>query len=507
MSLYDEIVEAELPPGFSTWKDYYASKGKAKKHHKPLTPSVPSASKKPSYSDMFNLTVRRLVKALTGQEPWLVFPTLRPTGYEASFKEGGKLRIEPDRSGQGFYAKLSSFPKGDSYFTGIGASLEAALAALRPTVRPAPAQPAKSSAGQQTSLFSKPKSSSPPKEKAGYDWDALFKGFASQGDDWGSSDQSTMADWGSSKGGGSSGWYSKAPSSFKPLPPPKPLTPEQKKLHGLVDPIRKNPLKRQAAGGIVVKDFSAPSIEDVEILVAKTHQKWGGYWVIPKGGADIDEKIHDTASREVREETGVEAKVVDDTPWSRSSTFGDSGKYDLPLILKTLKDAHPTESEFIDSMTDELKSMSFTWENHSSYFVMQHTGGEPMSEPDENEEMAFATWMPIWEAIKLPRVGEVVENLLPTIERLWQAQQPSEGPMEASLFSRVTGQAEIAEDRLPGGKGDGFKPSDVDPLELAIGLEVEREHTKNAGIALEITLDHLAEDPKYYTKLKKHHLD
>lgn len=39
--------------------------------------------------------------------------------------------------------------------------------------------------------------------------------------------------------------------------------------------------------------------------------------------------------------------------------------------------------------------------------------------------------------------------------------------------------------------------------ELKKGLEVEKEHTDNEEIAREIAMDHLAEDPHYYTKLKK----
>lgn len=61
-------------------------------------------------------------------------------------------------------------------------------------------------------------------------------------------------------------------------------------------------------------------------------------------------------------------------------------------------------------------------------------------------------------------------------------------------------------DRLPGGLADRSKPGDFDPKELKMGIEVEREHVgKNTGLAREIAMDHLKEDPRYYTKLKKVH--
>lgn len=57
--------------------------------------------------------------------------------------------------------------------------------------------------------------------------------------------------------------------------------------------------------------------------------------------------------------------------------------------------------------------------------------------------------------------------------------------------------------QLTGGIGDATAPSTVDPVELSMGQTIEMEHTSDPNIATEIALDHLREDPKYYTKLKK----
>lgn len=43
----------------------------------------------------------------------------------------------------------------------------------------------------------------------------------------------------------------------------------------------------------------------------------------------------------------------------------------------------------------------------------------------------------------------------------------------------------------------------VDPEQLKIGIAVEQEHTTDLALAEKIARDHLAEDPEYYTKLKK----
>jgi hypothetical protein len=41
----------------------------------------------------------------------------------------------------------------------------------------------------------------------------------------------------------------------------------------------------------------------------------------------------------------------------------------------------------------------------------------------------------------------------------------------------------------------------IDQLKLGLGVEVE--HTDDPRVAMEISMDHLYEDPLYYTKLKK----
>ena len=57
-------------------------------------------------------------------------------------------------------------------------------------------------------------------------------------------------------------------------------------------------------------------------------------------------------------------------------------------------------------------------------------------------------------------------------------------------------------DQIPGGRGDDLDPSDFDIETLKKGMKVEREHTTDPMLALEISLDHLAEDPLYYKKLE-----
>ena len=52
-----------------------------------------------------------------------------------------------------------------------------------------------------------------------------------------------------------------------------------------------------------------------------------------------------------------------------------------------------------------------------------------------------------------------------------------------------------------GGTSRG-KKLPVDPKEFRMGMEVEKEHTAEPAMVEKIVRDHLAEDPKYYSKLK-----
>ena len=57
-----------------------------------------------------------------------------------------------------------------------------------------------------------------------------------------------------------------------------------------------------AAGGVVVREGE----HGHEVVIAGRE----GMWVLPKGTPDQDERIEDTAKREVREETGLDVRIV-----------------------------------------------------------------------------------------------------------------------------------------------------------------------------------------------------
>lgn len=60
-------------------------------------------------------------------------------------------------------------------------------------------------------------------------------------------------------------------------------------------------------------------------------------------------------------------------------------------------------------------------------------------------------------------------------------------------------------DKLKGGRADKMKPSDFAISSIKEGQSHEKEHTSNPQVQTEIAMDHLAEDPSYYRKLRRMH--
>lgn len=96
-----------------------------------------------------------------------------------------------------------------------------------------------------------------------------------------------------------------------------------------------------------------------------------------------------------------------------------------------------------------------------------------------------------------------VKNLVPTLEKMLDTKGDIKIPIKDLKNVFGVGVDESFQ-TMSGGKGDHLNPEDVDQNELKVGIEVEYEHAKGDKIAaLDIALDHLAEDPNYYTKLVK----
>jgi hypothetical protein len=58
-------------------------------------------------------------------------------------------------------------------------------------------------------------------------------------------------------------------------------------------------------------------------------------------------------------------------------------------------------------------------------------------------------------------------------------------------------------DKIPGGMADGKPITNYDIGQLIEGIKMERDHTKDNMLALELAMDHLEHIPDYYTHLTR----
>ena len=108
---------------------------------------------------------------------------------------------------------------------------------------------------------------------------------------------------------------------------------------------------------------------------------------------------------------------------------------------------------------------------------------------------------------KLPGVDADDEgNPIPAIEPDFKAMglEPQGDGMslepQGDEIEQIANDKEEVGELIPGGKGEGKSPLEFAPDQIKRGMKVEMEHTDDPMLSLEIALDHLTEDPEYYTE-------
>jgi len=129
----------------------------------------------------------------------------------------------------------------------------------------------------------------------------------------------------------------------------------KKRSHGPKSPHRKKTRRMQkehSAGGIVFREDSG----QVVVLVTQSSAHDG--WIFPKGHLERGETASDAALREVKEETGVDARIVE-----RVGTIRYAFRVRGRQIAKT-----------------------------ALFYLMEYVGGKAS---DESPEVRAVTWVPL----------------------------------------------------------------------------------------------------------------
>jgi 8-oxo-dGTP pyrophosphatase MutT (NUDIX family) len=120
--------------------------------------------------------------------------------------------------------------------------------------------------------------------------------------------------------------------------------------------------RRISSGGVVYRKVR----DNVEVALIEVEGKKGPVWRLPKGLVEKGENIAATAHREVKEETGLDGRIV-----------------------KKINDIHYFYAEKTRKGTRRVFKIVY-------FFLMEYTGGSVLN---HDEEVVDCRWFPIEEAI------------------------------------------------------------------------------------------------------------
>ena len=146
-----------------------------------------------------------------------------------------------------------------------------------------------------------------------------------------------------------------------------------------------------SAGGVVLRVVEG----NLEVLLIAI--KEGRVWSLPKGQVEVGERYPQTALREVKEETGIEARIL--------ASLG-SIRYHF-----TVKD-----NETPTIVTKEVH-----------HFLMRYESGTPKPQKEEVDEVE---WVPVPEAMRRLAHQNERDTLLRALAR-WEDKKAGNGKVEA----------------------------------------------------------------------------
>ena len=149
----------------------------------------------------------------------------------------------------------------------------------------------------------------------------------------------------------------------------------------------------------------------------------------------------------------------------------------VQTALASLRDA-------ITGYLNQVRGLKVSNEDVQNYFENMLTKYSSVAEGEEEEELTMHVPQGEMDGANDPtNDGMSLEPAGDEIEQIAQEKEAAGGDM------------------IPGGKADGKSPLEYPADQVKMGLDVEKEHTDDPLVAVEIATDHLEEFPDYYTRL------
>lgn len=183
----------------------------------------------------------------------------------------------------------------------------------------------------------------------------------------------------------------------------------------------------------------------------------------------------------------IEEVKANDTELQESPEMTESEAPEQPIMDNQIKpDERPDKTEFVQEMADLIaEAVKQRLKNEQAEFAesSNQITAEGLEEEMEPEQ-------PMEESEETGPGGHIPDGTGPH----GGGYGPGEGRADGSG---------MGEETIPGGMAEGKDESQFDQEALQQGIEIEMEHTDDENIAREIAMDHLTEDPEYYTKLSE----
>jgi hypothetical protein len=158
------------------------------------------------------------------------------------------------------------------------------------------------------------------------------------------------------------------------------------------------------------------------------------------------------------------------------------GKISQANFIRNIRMTFPQYVTSVTSLNDSikiLKNKGILSESFTTFQPEEETMGEMNMDVKPEESNDDAEFDAILKQLEDEMAGEI-----------------------AVKSDRMEEPLEEEEEQLNEGKGKELHPNTIHPGELRMGIRVEMEHTDDMDKAKKIALDHLAENPFYYTALK-----
>lgn len=249
-----------------------------------------------------------------------------------------------------------------------------------------------------------------------------------------------------------------------------------------------------------VSAFILGAIQDEALQGAQLERSVVMQYLVPQVEDEIEaeEEEFDIEPGAGEEPVPGEEEEEEEKPMPRESVAESK---EAPGMLVEDEKGNSFSVELVDEGTAGETVLSINGREFRFQEAMVKVFAEGDQLTDESvKELALQTLSHLEESDYAELVGQGVQEA--DYGAVGSQEHPRSPGLPEEDEEEVEAPVEPEADAIPGGKAERSGPIKVEPSEVQLGVKHEMEHTSDPKVALEIALDHLAENPVYYSELE-----